>query len=738
MAKKELNVVEVIKNYLFFKSAFSDEKVRKYNEQLKATKNTQKSDLIAIYNEYVRDVGAIKIPSLDGSGKLVSLDVYLNDLYKTYKVNGGQNLKASSNKEFELQVDEMLSKVLSSKETIKAALENGGYSEIEKKHRLAVGKTGGKQIYSVANEMTTAANVSGLKTYISSLERQISNLEEKNKGAQEKAKIGEKIGKLSDELALLRLLSQASFTSLDSKFENVNSKLDEVMNSQNTIINNQEKQNEKLDVIVKNTTQTNKQSKSNRVKQFVGGALISVICFGGGLFTGKFINKNSVQNKMNDKIVDVLEDGNVTFEEIQGLRDYVATIKKDDLRNYYTIVVDGLEKSANADSLQDDLNQANKDLADVQLSNEEMASNIFKIANEFGIPFDSKLNDELIKSNIISDKNFRDKTVEQILECANSASNVELKQIGNALNIDAQKDNESNSAYKLRIITAIQSLITERDDLKAQVENLNAQINSINDELNQIAEKLNNLKDIKGNTNLEKIDLLITAWEIEKTKYNLIEKSYKSCKEKYENEQKDHEQTRQDLENADIKIKELENKITKLDGQLQEAKDTITSLENQLTAANKKADDLQSELDKINSSGNVSLSDYEKLQDKYNTLQTEKNNLEAQLGSNSKEIKELNKKITNLEGQIISLNNQLGDLTLENEQLQARIEELLGSISSSGTLSQEQYNDLQLLKSALNLSSMSDEEFIDFLYSTFGIPHAESNSNSENQENSRQ
>lgn len=728
MAKKELNVVEVIKNYLFFKSAFSDEKVRKYNEQLKAAKNTQKSDLIAIYNEYVRDVGAIKIPSLDGSGKLVSLDVYLNDLYKTYKVNGGQNLKASSNKEFELQVDEMLSKVLSSKETIKAALENGGYSEIEKKHRLAVGKTGGKQIYSVANEMTTAANVSGLKTYISSLERQISNLEEKNKGTQEKAKIGEKIGKLSDELALLRLLSQASFTSLDSKFENVNSKLDDVMNSQNTIINNQEKQNEKLDVIVKNTTQTNKQSKSNRVKQFVGGALISAICFGGGLFVGKAINKNSVQNKMNDKIVDVLEDGNVTFDEIQGLRDYVATIKKDDLRNYYTIVVDGLEKSA-------------KDLADAQLSNEEMASNIFKIANEFGIPFDSKLNDETIKSNIISNKDFRDKTVEQILECANSASNVELKQIGNALNIDAQKENESNSAYKLRIITAIQSLITERDDLKAQVENLNAQINSINDELNQIAEKLNNLDNIKGDTNLEKIDSLITALTNEQNKYKVAEAFYSILNTKYKNEQEAHNQTKEELASANENIISLENKIADLEGQLSDAKTTISSLEGQLTAANKKADELQSKLDKINSSGNVSLSDYNKLKAEYESLKTEKDKLAAQLESvnaaNTKEVKELNEKISSLEGQLASLESQLDASKLENEELKAKIEELLEKVSSSGTLSQEQYNDLQLLKSALNLSSMSDEEFINYLYSTFGVPHTESNSNSENQENSK-
>lgn len=731
MAKKELNVVEVIKNYLFFKSAFSDEKVKKYNEQLKAAKNTQKSDLIAIYNEYVRDVGAIKISSLDGSGKLVSLDVYLNDLYKTYKVNGGQNLKASSNKEFELQINEMLSKVLSSKETIKAALENGGYSEIEKKHRLAVGKTGGKQIYSVANEMTTAANVSGLRTYISSLERQINNLEEKNKGAQEKAKIGEKIGKLSEELALLRLLSQASFTSLDSKFENVNSKLDEVMNSQNTIINNQEKQNEKLDVIVKNTTQTNKQSKSNRVKQFVGGALVSVICFGGGLFVGKTINKNSVQNKMNDKIIDVLEDGNVTFDEIQVLRDYVATIKKDDLRNYYTIVVDGLENNLkNYGALEGQLN-------DITGKADELASNIIKIANHFGINFYKNLSDSEIKSNIINDMGFRNDTIEKILECANSASKTELTEIAEQLGIEKQKENESDFTFKVRIIRSIESLITERDNLKAQVEDLNDQIDSINDELNQIAEKLNNLKDIKGNTNLEKIDSLITAWETEKTKYDLIEKSYKSCKEKYDNEKEAHDQTKQDLEDANKNIKELGDKITSLETQLQDAKDTITLLNDQLTAANKKADDLQSKLDKINSSGNVSLSDYEELQDKYNTLQTEKNNLEAQLGSNSKEIKELNEKITNLEGQIISLNNQLGDLTLENEQLQARIEEILGSISSSGTLSQEQYNDLQLLKSALRLSSMSDEEFIDFLYSTFGVPHTESNSNSENQENSK-
>ena len=750
MAKK-LNVSEIVREYLLFKSVFGNEKVQNYKTQLRLNGNEAKHNLISIYERYLAEMGRIEVPSLANPKVLVSLDVYLNDLEKTYKAtkkDGKDLIKPDKYVEFGNQVENMIASVPSAHSTLFKAFEDANYSEIARRLRLGVGKAGGKQIVSVANEVLTVAGMSGKNTYISSLKRQIENLENQLQKAQYEGGI---TGYFSAEITKLRL-------EMNKEYENQ-------ANLVRAIASSSGKRLKKIELTLTGISDTVNENNSIlkkmvRFRPVRNVLLILLTAFSAANLTFEIIDyindknpaivENGGYKEFLDQINMAIADGKMSAEEITDLKNFIQiNITDVNEQKQYNNMVDSLAESTKLQGIK---------------------TNIVELAKAFGIAEEEGLSESELEEKIANDDIFRAKVIANVSNYAKYADYDEIQNVvtsvGDKLGIAQKAENESNNEFKNRVLEAIGGIQTEnaalskendvlkdeRDMLKdlynAEVENVKAMGKEIGDlkvVISNLNEKISGLEEqiqsaIAGAGDKQLIETLRSQLSEAQAGKLAAEKALVEKEAELDNEiaklEKANSDLNQQIKEKDGKIAELENQVKALEAQLKTSvsQDKVDELNAKIDELNKAIIDLENE-NKV----------LEEARDKAeNALETAKKenadkdaqiaDLQSQIASKDAQIKDLNEALANattqeevdalnaaikqLKAEKETLENDLRKANKENEELRYELEEskkLIESLKNeindleNETVSKEtydrlisEYNKIETLYQGLN------------------------------------
>ena len=733
---KTLNVSEIVREYLLFKSVFGNEKVQNYKTQLRLNGNEAKHNLISIYERYLAEMGRIKVPSLANPKVVVSLDVYLNDLEKTYKAtkkDGKDLIKPDKYVEFGNQVENMIASVPSAHSTLFKAFEDANYSEIARRLRLGVGKAGGKQIVSVANEVLTVAGMSGKNTYISSLKRQIENLETQLKKAQYEGGI---TGYFSAEITKLRI-------EMNKEYENQENLVRAIASSSGKRLKKIELTLTGIsDTVNENNSILKKMARFRPVRNLL---IILLTAFSAANLTFEIIDyindknpaivENGGYKELLDQINMAIADGKMSAEEITDLKNFIQiNITDVNEQKQYNNVVDSLAESTKLQGIK---------------------TNIVELAKIFGIAEEEGLSESELEEKIANNAIFRAKVIANVANYAKYADYDEIQNIvtsvGDKLGIAQKAVNESNNEFKNRVLEAIGGIQTEnaalskendvlkdeRDMLKdlynAEVENVKAMGKEIGDlkvVISNLNEKISGLEEqiqsaIAGAEDKQLIETLRSQLSEAQAGKLAAEKALVEKEAELDNEiaklEKANSDLNQQIKEKDNKIAELEAQVKALEAQLKTSvsQDKVDELNAKIDELNKEIIDLENE--------NKAL---EEARDKAeNALETAKKenadkdaqiaDLEAQIASKDAQIKVLNEALANattqkevdalnaaieqLKAEKETLENDLRKANKENEELRYELEEskkLIESLKNeindleNETVSKETYDKL--------------------------------------------
>lgn len=680
---KVLNVSEIIREYLLFKSVFDDEKVKRYKEELRNAKNESRHDLISIYEKFIENVGKIQVPSLANPKKMVSLDVYLNDLKKTYIVNHNEKLRPDRYLEFGNQVDTMINDVPGAQASLLKALEDANYAEITRKFKLSVGKTGGKQTFSIANEILSVAGMSGKNTHITSLKKQINKLEEELEKARQDNSV---TNYLTNEITKLRL------------------KLNEEIKNQvqlvRTIAADNNKSLQNIELTLTGVSDTVKQNNKilNKLVRFKPVRDILLIVIAVLAAAGLTINivdlakadPAPIVENLPDEYLNMidayLKDGQFTTEEAASVKNYInLEVKDKNEQNKYIGIVDNLLEGSKLQGIKE---------------------NIVDLAIAFGVDKDIFTEAE-IENKIVNDPAYRADVIDYISKYAKYANYDQIQEIvnsvGDKLGITPKAETESYKDFKDRVIGAIGDIQSENTILSAE----NVKLESINDGLlKRVVDLSKNVQDnTKEIAGLKKvIENLDTTIESLKAQIDTLTNSsnnsetIKLLQEQLAEAQKGKAEAEKVLAEKEVefnaKVAELENTISELNNQIKLRDSKIDELEAQVKDLEAKLANAATpeQVEKLNE-------EIKKLNEQIITLENENIVLEDTLETTKQELADANAKIADLNSQIQDANDTI-------ESLKNEVNSLKDQINNNQSVSKETYD--KLLNDYNNLASLYD------------------------------
>lgn len=680
---KTLNVSEIVREYLLFKSVFGNEKVQNYKKQLKLNGNEAKHDLVSLYEKFIENVGKIEVPSLANSKVLVSLDEYLNDLQKTYTTKGGSKLKPERYLEFGNQVDTMIGSVPSAQATLLNALEKANYAEIARKFKLGVGKAGGKQTLSVANEIVALAGMSGKNTQISSLEKQIANL----KIELDKAK--------KDGKSTTFLVSQIDALNLEMKKELLNQSnlIRAIAASDGKRMKNIETTLTGVsDTVKENNSMLKKLLKVKPVRWFwialLALAGINVALNVADLVIDKEpapIVENGGYKELLDQINMAIADGKMSAEEITDLKNFIQVEITDvNEQKQYNNMVDSLAESTKLQGIK---------------------TNIVELAKVFGIAEEEGITEAELENKIVNDEAFRAEVIANVANYAKYADYDEIQNIvtsvGDKLGIAQKAENESNNDFKNRVLEAIGGIQTENAALSAEVDRLEDVKNGMFLRIADLSANVQeNTKEIAGlkstienlNTTIESLNAQIETLTSASSNGEAIkllqaqlaeaqagkasaEKALAEKTAEFDNKVAEFETIVEELKTTiaekDEKIEDLEAKVAELEKKLEEAptQEEIDALNVQIDELNKEIIELENENTKLETTLSTVEEQLETAKDKISSLENENSSLKNENAS-------LKGELESAKANANSLAEQVQNLTEENAQLKEDLKEV--------------------------------------------------------------